>query len=151
MHLDTESRTFFTRYIIDKGWLQSWLAFVNEDLHRPPPGPISNDQVHPKPETLNPKPSTMLRLVPSCPFSHDQVHPKPYILNRTLNPAPGNPHRQLLDKDGKPKEGLERGQNYRGVNQNVWRIFHQIYGGGPEIVRARLDIYAPAITPPTPA
>lgn len=86
------------RYIIEKSWLQSWLAFVNEDLQRPPPGSISNDK--------------------------------------------------LLLPNGTPKEGLERGQNYRGVNANVWKIFQGIYGGGPEIVRGRLDIYAPPYTPP---
>ncbi|KAF9376050.1 Ubiquitin carboxyl-terminal hydrolase 33, partial [Podila verticillata] len=35
------------------------------------------------------------------------------------------------------------GTDYRGINHNVWRYLHNIYGGGPEFVRCTLDLYAP--------
>mmetsp|Transcript_32576 Transcript_32576/g.103174 ORF Transcript_32576/g.103174 Transcript_32576/m.103174 type:complete len:735 (-) Transcript_32576:61-2265(-) len=55
----------------------------------------------------------------------------------------------LLEKDGvTPKTGLDKGTHYRGVNKQVWDIFFSIYGGGPPIVRSRLDIYAPVVNPP---
>lgn len=80
-------------FIIDKRWLSTWLAFVNEEAQGPIPGPITNER--------------------------------------------------LLKEDGvTPKEGLERGQSYRGVNKEVWSIFHSIYGGGPIIERQKLDIYS---------
>ncbi|KAG0207869.1 Ubiquitin carboxyl-terminal hydrolase 33 [Mortierella sp. GBA30] len=34
------------------------------------------------------------------------------------------------------------GTDYRGINRNVWNYLHGIYGGGPEFVRAALDLYA---------
>lgn len=40
------------------------------------------------------------------------------------------------------KEGLELNKQYRGVNKEVWQIFHRMYGGGPIIVREDLDIYS---------
>lgn len=82
-----------TWFIIDKHWLASWLAFVNEEAQGTVPGPITNER--------------------------------------------------LLEDDALTiKPNLERGVDYRGVNKEVWRIFHGIYGGGPVIERQRLDIYA---------
>jgi hypothetical protein len=40
------------------------------------------------------------------------------------------------------KEGLELNKEYRGVNKEVWQIFHRMYAGGPIIVREELDIYS---------
>lgn len=31
--------------------------------------------------------------------------------------------------------------NYRGVNQSVWKAYFKFYGGGPVIVRSKLNIY----------
>jgi len=49
----------------------------------------------------------------------------------------------LLEPDGAPRSGLEKGRHYRGVNAAVWDFFQNIYGGGPAIPRISLDIYAP--------
>lgn len=40
------------------------------------------------------------------------------------------------------RESLELNKHYRGVNKEVWHIFHRMYGGGPIIVRDELDIYS---------
>jgi len=37
---------------------------------------------------------------------------------------------------------LQLNKDYRGVNKEVWMIFHRMYGGGPIIVREALDIYS---------
>ncbi|KAG0004693.1 Ubiquitin carboxyl-terminal hydrolase 20 [Modicella reniformis] len=50
---------------------------------------------------------------------------------------------QFLKDNGQPRAGMKRGMDYRGINQNVWRYLYSIYGGGPEFVRASLDLYAP--------
>lgn len=41
------------------------------------------------------------------------------------------------------KKDLELNKHYRGVNHEVWRLLHKIYGGGPVVVREVLDIYSP--------
>ncbi|KAG0352314.1 Ubiquitin carboxyl-terminal hydrolase 33 [Podila minutissima] len=50
---------------------------------------------------------------------------------------------QFLKDNGQPRAGMKRGTDYRGINHNVWRYLHSIYGGGPEFVRGTLDLYAP--------
>ncbi|KAF9989124.1 Ubiquitin carboxyl-terminal hydrolase 33 [Mortierella antarctica] len=50
---------------------------------------------------------------------------------------------QFLKDNGQPRAGMKRGTDYRGINYNVWNYLHGIYGGGPEFVRAALDLYAP--------
>lgn len=40
------------------------------------------------------------------------------------------------------KDGLELNKHYRGVNKEVWQIFHRMYGGGPIVIREELDIYS---------
>ncbi|KAF9386418.1 Ubiquitin carboxyl-terminal hydrolase 33 [Podila verticillata] len=50
---------------------------------------------------------------------------------------------QFLKDNGHPRAGMKRGTDYRGINHNVWRYLHNIYGGGPEFVRCTLDLYAP--------
>ncbi|KAG0305025.1 Ubiquitin carboxyl-terminal hydrolase 33 [Dissophora globulifera] len=60
---------------------------------------------------------------------------------------------QFLKDNGQPRAGMKRGVDYRGINCNVWRYLHDIYGGGPEFVRATLDLYAPdsQAMPPSPS
>lgn len=36
---------------------------------------------------------------------------------------------------------LKAAVDYRGLNEKVWQAYHRIYGGGPVIVRKRLNIY----------
>ncbi|KAF8923656.1 Ubiquitin carboxyl-terminal hydrolase 33, partial [Dissophora ornata] len=49
---------------------------------------------------------------------------------------------QFLKDNEQPRAGMKRGTDYRGINRSVWRYLHDIYGGGPEFVRATLDLYA---------
>ncbi|CAB4473877.1 unnamed protein product [Rhizophagus irregularis] len=49
----------------------------------------------------------------------------------------------FLNEDGSPKVGMERGINYRGINERVWSYFEHVYGGGPVCVRNAIDLYAP--------
>jgi hypothetical protein len=62
-----------------------------------------------------------------------------------LPPGPIN-NDDLLEKDAhgvmRIREGLVVNRDYRGVNKDVWMIFQRMYGGGPMIVRAELDIYS---------
>jgi hypothetical protein len=79
---------------------------------------------------------------------------------------------RLLAPDGRPREGLEKVRDYRGLHESVWNALFKIYGGGqcqytnllllsiidcdsiagPSIVRPLLDIYGPVYTgPPKPA
>ena len=58
-----------------------------------------------------------------------------------LDPGPISNY-QLFDHDKKPKEGLEKGRHYRGVNREVWQQLYITYGGGPIIHRNELNIYA---------
>ncbi|KAF9365401.1 Ubiquitin carboxyl-terminal hydrolase 20 [Mortierella sp. NVP85] len=44
---------------------------------------------------------------------------------------------QFLKDNGQPRAGMKRGTDYRGINVNVWRYLHDIYGGGPECVRGK--------------
>ncbi|KAF9117058.1 Ubiquitin carboxyl-terminal hydrolase 33 [Mortierella sp. AM989] len=41
---------------------------------------------------------------------------------------------QFLKDNGQPRAGMKR--DYRGINFNVWNYLYNIYGGGPEFVRA---------------
>ncbi|KAF9426092.1 Ubiquitin carboxyl-terminal hydrolase 33 [Podila epigama] len=50
---------------------------------------------------------------------------------------------QFLKDNGQPRAGMKRGTDYRGINYSVWQYLYGIYGGGPEFVRATLDLYAP--------
>ncbi|KAF9910868.1 Ubiquitin carboxyl-terminal hydrolase 33 [Linnemannia zychae] len=59
---------------------------------------------------------------------------------------------QFLKDNGQPRAGMKRGTDYRGINVVVWNYLQGIYGGGPEFVRATLDLYAPdpMIAPASP-
>ncbi|CAG9331010.1 unnamed protein product [Blepharisma stoltei] len=61
------------------------------------------------------------------------VLPPGPITNNKLFVNPENP------ADIKAK--LKPVAHYRGVNENVWKLYIKIYGGGPEIVRKKLNIY----------
>ena len=52
----------------------------------------------------------------------------------------------LLGVDNQPLRNRRPLVHYRGVNENVWNYFYGIYGGGPEIKRTSLDIYAPMVS-----
>jgi DUSP domain. len=47
----------------------------------------------------------------------------------------------LLDANGNPKPNLIKNTHYRMVNEYIWKIFVELYGGGPTIPRVGKDIY----------
>eukprot|EP00792_Barthelona_sp_PAP020_P009492 TRINITY_DN3299_c0_g1_i1.p1 TRINITY_DN3299_c0_g1~~TRINITY_DN3299_c0_g1_i1.p1 ORF type:complete len:695 (-),score=139.08 TRINITY_DN3299_c0_g1_i1:530-2614(-) len=67
--------------------------------------------------------------------------------NSTSNPpGPISNDRLFLDDDNKViSPGLRKLYDYRGVCPQVFKIFYQIYGGGPPIVRRYIDIYSDKI------
>jgi hypothetical protein len=62
------------------------------------------------------------------------------LFERPQNPSKGeaSPGPSTL----RIKRGLQLNKDYRGVNREVWTIFHKMYGGGPVLVREDLDIYS---------
>lgn len=48
---------------------------------------------------------------------------------------------RLLKKDGAPQANLKVAQDYRALPFVVWKQLHDLYGGGPHIVRVSPDIY----------
>lgn len=59
-------------------------------------------------------------------------------------------NRVLFEDDActQPNQGLQRGAHYRGVNRDVWRYLHAVYGGGPAVVRTTINLYsAPVMLP----
>jgi len=48
----------------------------------------------------------------------------------------------LLGPDGTPRKGLRKVDHYRGVNEQVWNIFQDFHGGGPEIRRREINLYS---------
>ena len=63
-----------------------------------------------------------------------------FIQEKGQRPGPITNH-LLLDADSKPRPGLVKVRDYRGLHGTVWDELLRCYGGGPVIVRKRLDIY----------
>lgn len=58
-------------------------------------------------------------------------------------PGPITNHLLLLNPQSDiPRPNLFKGRHYRGVNRHVWKYLYERYGGGPEIVRPLINIYA---------
>ncbi|OMJ92932.1 hypothetical protein SteCoe_4141 [Stentor coeruleus] len=76
---------------------------------------------------------------------------KEFVFNKNQNPGfqagalpPGPITNHLLFEDSECKVlklKLKAAMDYRGLNEKVWQAYHRIYGGGPMIVRKRLNIY----------
>lgn len=49
---------------------------------------------------------------------------------------------RLLTETGEPRAGLKKKADYRGLHSKVWAGLHELYGGGPAIVRDEMDIYS---------
>eukprot|EP01137_Pigoraptor_chileana_P037571 Opistho-2@34864 len=64
------------------------------------------------------------------------------------NHRPPGPVRNtdMLQADGQPKPKLRAALHYRGIGKEVWEFFVQVYGGGPSIRRANIDIYLPPLS-----
>ncbi|RYG50652.1 hypothetical protein EON67_04875 [archaeon] len=59
----------------------------------------------------------------------------------TLPPGPID-NARLLSKSGQPLKYLRPIAHFRGVNSRVWTFLHSVYGGGPVLKRADLNIYS---------
>jgi len=57
----------------------------------------------------------------------------------------------LMRRDGTPQGNLRPRTHYRGINASVWGMFISMYGGGPCIRRATIDMYDETPVPPPPA
>eukprot|EP00658_Telonema_sp_P-2_P045018 TRINITY_DN32913_c0_g1_i1.p1 TRINITY_DN32913_c0_g1~~TRINITY_DN32913_c0_g1_i1.p1 ORF type:complete len:115 (-),score=14.14 TRINITY_DN32913_c0_g1_i1:45-389(-) len=74
-----------------------------------------------------------------------------YTAAGSLSPPPGPvSNHVLLSRSGEPLPGLEKVEHYRGINCATWKIFIDCHGGGPEIRRKDLDLYAEEPPDPTP-
>ena len=82
--------------------------------------------------------------LPSDPFYliHDDWlrQWRAFIQEKGQRPGPITNH-MLLDAEGRPRPGLVKVRDYRGLHGTVWEELLRCYGGGPVIVRKRLDIY----------
>jgi len=74
-------------------------------------------------------------------------HWREYCWEMIRSDPPGPVCNWRLLVGGRPRQNLVRATDYRGVNLDVWRVFVSRYGGGPAIIRAELDIYAPPYAP----
>ena len=55
---------------------------------------------------------------------------------------------RLLVKGAQPLPNQRPEVHYRGVAPPVWHILHSIYGGGPMLRRAGVDLYKLPFVPP---
>lgn len=60
-------------------------------------------------------------------------------------PGPIDNSNLVDEASGLPLPGLVVVEDYRGVNARMWTFWLKRYGGGPELRRAILDIYTPAV------
>jgi hypothetical protein len=108
-------------FIISSEWLSQWKSFISNKASS-----LSKDEVAYK-SRLRVSENPKIGILPPGPISNDDLYVK-------IN-------------DGKEyvvelKEDLVLNKHYRGVNREVWQIFHRMYGGGPIIVREDLEIYS---------
>jgi|LauGreDrversion4_2_1035121.scaffolds.fasta_scaffold120952_2 hypothetical protein len=110
--------------MISSDWLYRWKCFVSNKVSKNIGGRSLDEQ------TLRKSENDKIGIMPPGPISNDCLFEK-------ISP--------LSAKSGETrilKSGLVLNKEYRGVNREVWSIFHRMYGGGPVIVRGELDIYS---------
>ncbi|KAK2958079.1 putative NLR Family CARD Domain Containing protein [Blattamonas nauphoetae] len=66
-----------------------------------------------------------------------------FVSQNSTSPPPGpiTNHRLVNPVTNDPHPGMIKLYDYRGVSPQVWKLFHDIYGGGPEISRRTIDLY----------
>ena len=110
-------------FMISSEWLSQWKSFISNKASS-----LSKDQVAaPFKARLRVSENPRVGILPPGPISNDDLYVKMH--------------------DGKEfvlqfRDDLVQNKDYRGVNREVWQIFHRMYGGGPIIVREDLDIYS---------
>ena len=74
-----------------------------------------------------------------------------YTAEGSTSPPPGPVSNEvLLGPDGTPRKGLRKVDHYRGVNEQVWTIFQDYHGGGPEIRRREINLDGPDVSQEEP-
>ncbi len=101
-------------FIISSEWLYHWKCFVSNRL--------STRTHHYSTSYVRQSQNSLIGILPPGPIFNEDLFEK--------------------GRESKIKQGLELNVHYRGVNQEVWQIFHKMYGGGPVILREELDIYS---------
>jgi hypothetical protein len=107
-------------FMISSEWLNQWKSFVSNKIS-------SHLKVENKVENVRKSENSKIGILPPGPISNDDLF---------IKLVDGKEIQTVI------REGLELNKDYRGVNREVWQIFHRMYGGGPIIVRDDLDIYA---------
>ena len=64
-----------------------------------------------------------------------------YAMRGHAPPGPIDNHVLLRPGTSEPRPGLTRIVHYRGIDGRAWSVLLLLHGGGPEIVRDRLNIY----------
>lgn len=72
---------------------------------------------------------------------------KDFIKRSGSIPGPIDNARLVDPQTGVPHKGLRVVEDYRGVNSDMWGFWLKRYGGGPEVRRSTLDLYAPPLDP----
>jgi hypothetical protein len=119
--------------MISSDWLYRWKCFVSNKVSSNMPDNFS-------PLMLRISENERIGILPPGPISNDCLFVK-------AKPSTSQSSFEGLTALQEPKslqirKGLELNKDYRGVNKEVWQIFHRIYGGGPLIVRDEEDIYS---------
>eukprot|EP00403_Amphidinium_massartii_P041842 CAMPEP_0178445260 /NCGR_PEP_ID=MMETSP0689_2-20121128/40045_1 /TAXON_ID=160604 /ORGANISM="Amphidinium massartii, Strain CS-259" /LENGTH=387 /DNA_ID=CAMNT_0020069745 /DNA_START=13 /DNA_END=1176 /DNA_ORIENTATION=+ len=76
---------------------------------------------------------------------------KAFVKHSDQLPGPIDNSRLVDVRTGVPKAGLQAKRDYRGVAKEIWCRWVDIYGGGPEVVRKELNLYASGLPPAGPA
>jgi hypothetical protein len=79
-------------------------------------------------------------------FNKPSSYTEQNSLNQTIGVLPPGPisNHKLFTDPRNPvtlRPQLKAVTNYRGVNERVWKAYFKFYGGGPVIVRRKLNIY----------
>ena len=117
--------------MISNDWLYRWKCFVSNKVSSQSASPSSEDQAKFMRRSANQR----LGFLPPGPISNECLFIK---VSSDQSPA--------LPNNIEVKQGLQLNKDYRGVNRDVWQLFHRIYGGGPLVVREELDIYSTDIS-----
>ena len=74
---------------------------------------------------------------------HIPTHPPTFFLISDEAPEAGKGNSSNNALIHQPKKGLLPVKDYRGLSFWEWTALHWVYGGGPCVYRAELDIYGP--------
>lgn len=103
-------------FMIANEWLFQWKCFISNKLSKDADPALLNQ--------VRVSENEKIGVLPPGPISNHTLFVKNSSLELTI------------------KANLQLNKDYRGVNKEVWQIFHRLYSGGPIIIRESLDIYS---------